>query len=392
MHILVYALLIFTQSVTFGSPITRDVPIAATLLPDGSCGILVQSHVPECPLTFQIVILAPGDDPVIIPLEMYIDDPVWPRGSGWTSDGMLSLIVSSYSTGQEFSYIVTLTSEGILIDSIRVPGSGQSLSVTKGKSYNISSLLPLYDGSGYWMSVDLVNTESWEVLSKTLFRLGVQGDTLWSGNISCPGYWMNPDVIRSMPDGGCAVGSDEDGFNDLLFLSRLSSSGELLWAVEIGTGGEMTHMVEDIIPADDGGTLVLASTDRFRMQDNCLICLIDSEGEIVNEVFEAGLGHAVCTCGIPIEGGFLLAGWTGPVIDDWAKPVEEEILLLRLDEYGTPIAMDVIPLDDNREPLFLLETRAGYLIIGTCWEDIYTYSDVFTMLIARDEIPSDSRR
>ncbi|MCD4846866.1 MAG: hypothetical protein K8R76_01595 [Candidatus Aegiribacteria sp.] len=387
MQNLINILLILTQSVTFGSPIMRDVPIAATLLPDGSCGILLQSHVPECPLTLEIVILSPGDDPVIISILRNIEDPVWPRGSGWTSDGMLSLIVSSYSTGHEFSDIVTFTSEGVLSDSIRIPGSGQSLSVTGGTSYHINSLLPLFDGSGYWLSSDLVDYESWEVLSKFLFRLGPQGDTLWSRSISCPGYWMNPDVIRSMPDGGCVVGSDEDGFNNLLFLNRISSSGKLIWSVEIETGGEMTHVVEDILPANDGGTLVIASSDQFGMQDNCLICLIDTEGEIVNEVFEAGLGHAVCTCGIPIEGGFLLAGWTGSVNDDGAIPVEEGILILRLDEYGTTVAMDVIPFDGNCEPLFLLETQPGYLIIGTCWEDIYTDSDVFTMLIPTDEIP-----
>lgn len=392
MQMFIHVLLILTQSVTFGSPIMRDVPIAATLLPDGSCGILVQSHVPECPLTLEIVILAPGDDPIMIPILRNIEDPVWPRGSGWTSDGILSLIVSSYSTGHEFSHIVTLTSEGILSNSIRVPGSGQSLSVTGGKFYEINSLLPLFDGSGYWLSTDLVDNESWEVLSKFLFRLGPQGDTLWSRDLPCPGYWMNPDIIRSMPDGGCSVGSDEDGFNALLFINRISSSGELIWSVEIETGGEMTHAVEDILPADDGGTLVIASSDQFGMQDNCLICLVDSEGEIVNEVFEAGLGHAVCTCGVPIEGGFLLAGSTGPINEDRAMPIEEDILLLRLDEHGSPTAMDVIPFDGNCEPLFLLETRPGYLIIGTCWEDIYTNSDVFTMLIPKDEIPSDSRR
>jgi hypothetical protein len=43
MQILIHILLILTQSVTFGSPIMRDVPIAATLLPDGSCGILDES-------------------------------------------------------------------------------------------------------------------------------------------------------------------------------------------------------------------------------------------------------------------------------------------------------------------------------------------------------------
>ncbi len=392
MQIAIHVLLILTHSVTFGSPITIDTPISSTLLPDGSCGILVQSHVPECPLTLEIVILTPGDDPVMIPILLNIEDPVWSRGSGWTSDGMLSLIVSSYSTGHEFSTIVTLTSEGVLSDSIRVPGSGQSLSTTGETSYHINSLLPLCDGSGYWLSTDLVDNESWEVLSKNLFRLGQQGDTLSSRSISCPGYWMNPDVIRSMPDGGCAVGMDEDGFNSLLYLSRISSSGELIWSAEIETGGEMTHAVEDILPANAGGTLVIASSDQFGKQDNCLICLIDSEGEIVNEVYEAGLGHAVCTCGIPIDDGFLLAGRTGSVNEDWSMPAEEDILLLRLDEHGTPIAMDVIPFDGNCEPVFLLETPSGYLIIGTCWEDICTNSDVFTMLIPKDEIPSDSGR
>lgn len=391
MQIAFHVLLILTQSVTFGSPIMRDVPVAATLLPDGSCGILMQSHVPECPLTLEIVILTPGDDPVMIPILRNIEDPVWPRGSGWTSDGMLSLIVSSYSTGHEFSDIVTFTSEGILSNSIRIPGSGQSLSVTRGRSYDINSLLPLYDGSGYWLSADLVDNESWEVLEKNLLRLGSQGDTLWSRSLPCPEYWMNPDVIRSMPDGGCAVGSDEDGFNNLLYLNRISSSGELIWSVEIETCGEMTHAVEDILPANDGGTLVVASSDQYGTQDNCLICLIDSKGEILNEVFEAGMGHAVCTCGIPIEGGFLLAGRTGPVNEDRAMPVEEDILLLHLDEHGTPTAMDVIPFDGNCEPLFLLETRSGYLIIGTCLEDIYNNSEVFTVLIAKDEIPTSSK-
>ncbi len=384
MQILIHTVLILTQSVTFGSSITNDVVLAARMLPDGNCGLLVQSSVAECPATYGIVLVALDGAPVIIPLETGIDSPVWVRGSGWTSDGVLSLILSSYATGHEFTDIALFSTDGEFSRSIRIPAEERSLEVAEGERYVINAFLPCDDGSGFWMSTDLVDSESFQVFSKTLLRLGSQGDTLWSRDISCPDYWMNPDVIVSMPDGGCVVGSDEDGygesgFDQLLYLNRLSSTGDLLWSVEIETEGEMIHTVEDILSADDGGTLVIASSDRFGMQDNCLICLINREGQIVSKVFEAGLGHAVCTCGLPIEGGFLLAGWTGPAIEDHAQPLDEDILLLRLDESGTPIEMDIIPVDDNREPRFILETPSGYLIVGSCWQDYFLECDAFAM-------------
>jgi len=389
MHIPVHALLVFIQSVIFGSQITNDIPVAASMLSEECCGLLIQSNVAECPVTYEILLVVPGGSQVAIPLETGIDYPVWARGSGWTSDGVLSLILSSYPTGHEFADIVCFTADGELSGSIRLPESGQSLSA-EGQFYAINSFLPCEDGSGHWMTADLIHSEeTYEVLSKTLFRLGAQGDTLWSSNISCPQYWMNPDLIRPMPDGGCVVGSDEDSFNEMLYLSRFSSAGDLLWSTEIETGGDIIHTVEDILPAHNGGTLVVASSD-CRTQDNCLICLIDRNGKTVNRVFEAGLGHAVCTCGLPIEDGFLLTGWTGPVVEDRTQPVEEDIFLLRLDENGTPVSMNSIPAEDNltRNPRFLFKTPDGYLVVGNCWEDYWLRSDIFTMLIPEDEIPS----
>ncbi len=389
MHIPVHALLVFIQTVIFGSQITNDIPVAARMLSDGCCGLLIQSNVAECPATYEIALVVPGGSKTVTPIETGIDYPVWARGSGWTSDGMLSLILSSYPTGHKFADIVNFTADGELSESIRLRESGQPLSA-EGQFYMINSSLPCEDNSGYWMTTDLVHSEeTYEVLSKTLFRLGTQGDTLWSSNIPCPEYCMNPDVIRPMPDGGCVVGSDEDNMNETLYLSRLSSEGELLWSTEIETGSDIIHSVEDILPAHNGGTLVVASSD-CRTQYNCLICLIDRNGDIVNRVFEAGFGHAVCTCGLTIEGGYLLTGWTGPVVEDRTQPVEENIFLLRLDENGTPVSMNSIPSEDNltRNPCFLLETPEGYLVVGNCWEDYWLQSDVFTMLIPEGEIPS----
>ena len=390
MHIPVHALLVFIQSVIFGSQITNDIPVAASMLSEECCGLLIQSNVAECPVTYEIALVVPGDSIVLIPLRTGIDDPIWARGSGWTSDCVLSLILSSYPTGNEFADILCFTADGEISRSIRLPMAGHSPGADEGQFYSINSFLPCKDGSGYWMTVDLALSEqTYEVISKTLFRLGAQGDTLWSSNISCPKHWMNPDVIQPMPDGECVIGFDEDNFNEMFYLSRFSATGDLLWSTEIETGGDIIHTLKDILPARNGGTLVVASSD-FGTQDNCLICLIDRNGETVNRVFEAGFGHAVCTCGLPIEDGFLLTGRTGPVVEDRTQPVEENIFLLRLDENGTPVSMNSIPVEDNltRNPRFLLETPGGYLVAGNCWEDYWLRSDVFTMLIPKDEIPS----
>lgn len=390
MHILFSIALTIIQGVTFGTD-GRDLPVSARVLEDG-CAVVLQCADPEGGMSYMLVFV-PGDgsEPILAPLDTGIDDPTWTRGCGWLSDESFALQISSWETVREFSEIQIYSHALDPADILWIPEEGYLNAGDQGYT-EISSMLPLQGAAGYLMTSDLYDADSY-VLRKDLLKLDSNGDTLWVSEIPADGVWMNPDVLRAMPDGGCVVGSDEDSFSTTLFLSRFDRSGGLIWSAEVDAGGEMTHSVQDILPARDGGTLLIGDTDLFRMQYHSLFVMLDARGNVVKETLEYGLGHMVCNSGIPLQdrGGFLLTGWTGEKNEDSMHSVEMKPVLVLLDPFGNVIGWDVLRgLAEYTDPLFILETENGFALVGNCWdEDGYYTADAFVQFIDLGAIPED---
>ncbi|GEM_PF-5804351 len=391
MHILFSIALTLLQGVTFGTD-GRDVPVSVIALDDG-CAVVLQCADPAGGMSY-VLALVPfdGSEPVLAPLDIDIDDPTWTRGCGWLSDDSFALQLSSWETVREFSEIQIYSRDTDPADIIWIPEEGYLDAGDLGYS-EISSMLPLAGGSGYLMTADLHDADSDDVLSKDLFRLDSHGDTLWVSEIPVEGWWMNPDVLRSMPDGGCVVGSDEDGFSSTLFVSRFDRAGDIQWSAEVDARGEMTHSVQDILPARDDGTLLVGTTDMFRMQYHGLFVMLDARGNIVKETLEYGMGHLVCNSGIPLEdrGGFLLTGWTGEKNEEMMHSVDMDPVLVLLDPFGNVMGWNVLPGPaEYTDPLFILEAGDGFILVGSCWdEDDYYTADAFVEFIDQRDIPED---
>lgn len=391
MQIIFCITLAMMGSVTFGTD-GNDVPVAARILDDGTCAVILQSSPAEGPMSYSITLVREDSEPDMDRLHTGMEDPTWTRGCGFLSDDAFALQLASWITVDEFSAILVYQGGTEPSDIAWLPQEGSLDSGADGYTV-LSSILALPGDSGYLMTTDLIDPDYDELVRKDLYRLGASGDTIWASEVPVEGYWMNPDVIRSMPDGGCVVASDEDGFSGILQVSRFDRIGDLLWSTQVDAGGEMTHSVLDILPAADGGILLVAETDLFQMQSHCLLVMIDKNGNVVSEVLEEGLGHMSCTDGIRLEdGGYLLAGWTAEQDQQMMHSFDMVPVLVRLDSAGEVLGWETYPGPLSRSaPRFLLETPDGFAMIGNCWdENGYSSAEAFVEFVDIRDIPSGS--
>ena len=360
-----------------------DLPVAARLLDDGTIAVVLQTFHQNEPMSYGVTAVNPGDlVPEIMPVETGFEDPLWTSGCAWISDSSFTILLSS-ADGQNPGEILvcTMDDEPSVSARFAVPPSP---SPGEGMETGISSLVCAFP-DGFLMTSDSY-ADGWDDFqAKTLFRLGPHAETIWSAEVPCSGWWMNPDLIRTLPDGGCAVASDEDGFSETLFLSRFSATGERLWSMEYTTGGEMTHHMMELLPAPAGGLLAVGVTDLFTMRDHAFILLVDSTGTIVSETVEDGPGNLRLTCGLALpDGRFLLAGWTSEAGE---YPMDRPGItdcLVTVDAGGAVEALTTLSGSD-RQPCFLLPDGNGVVLVGMMPSTDSDGSDVYVERL--EEIP-----
>ena len=390
MNLILFLAFALTGGMTFGTS-GRDVPVAARILEDGSCAVILQCTPDEGPMSYMLAIVsADGSDPVLEELNTGIENPAWTRGCGWTSDSSFVLQLSSWDSISDFSTLLKYSTGPEHSESIRIPEDGSLFDEDPGYM-QISSFFPSSDGSGYLMTVDICDVNTDELRRKNLISITDSGDTLWVSEVPVEGYWMNPDVIRIMPDGGCVVVSDEDGFSDILYVSRFSRNGRILWSTRVPFGGDMTHEVSDILPAGGGGTLLIGNTDLENMRTHCITVYLDHQGNVVNRDINDGLGNMVCNCGLRLDnGGFLLAGWTGEEEDSDVLAVDMIPVLMLLDAFGNIRKWNMLDgAGEFTDPRFILKTDDGLALVGYCWDgDGYYTADAFVDFVGRRDIPS----
>jgi hypothetical protein len=361
-----------------------DVPVAPRLLENGSVAIVLQTFNQDTPLSYGVAIVPPdGSVPEIRTIETGMVDPLWTRGCCWTSDSTFAILLSTVADAQNLGEILICT-----LDDEPGVSSRTAIPAPDPRDENLETGISSLAGArpaGFLMTVDRY-ADGWEDLQvKTLLRLGPLADTIWSAEVPCTGWWMNQDLLRPLPDGGCAVASDEDGFSETLFLSRFSPSGGRLWSLEYATGGEMTHSMTELLPAPSGGLLAVGVTDLFSRQDHTFLLLIDSDGVIVSERIENGSGQLCLTCGLALpDGRFLLAGWTSEASDTPMSSLEKRDCIMVLGADGSVDSFTAGSAGD-REPCFLLPDGDGVVIVGTVHSDEYDLSDLYVERL--DDIP-----
>ena len=355
--------LVSSQAVTFGTP-ARDTPVAFRVMEDGTFGVVLQSY--DSGEMFYSIVEIIGNQAEITRLDTGLEELAWTRGCAWLTDDSFAMQAASWQTIEDHCQLQVYMDSNVPYKTVRYPVSG-SLSSGPGE---VSSVLPLPGDEGYFLTVDLLDPEEYSILQKILMRLTPTAEVIWSAEVLVEGWYMNPDEIRAMPDGGCVVASDEDGFSPLLHLSRFDEDGNLLWNVQLDTEGEMEHQVMDILPAPEEGTLVIASTDLFQMNFNTMIVMIDREGNIQSNEILPSEENLKCACGISLgRGGFLLAGWTGIEAEMGMSRPEVTPVLIKLDPEGRYVDMQILEgVDIFTEPRFMEKSGNSFYIAGACWQ------------------------
>ena len=371
---------------TFGTP-DSDTPVAARMLENGTIAVVVQSYPSSGDMHYWLALVDTENETEITRdrLRTGLDDPAWTRGCGFTSDSAFAMEVASWETSQEFTQIqfYDLTS-GKPLNILEIPSSGTM------EDSQLNAFHPLQGTEGCFFTTDIYS-ESEEVARKHLVRLDGEGDTLWVSDMPFQGWWMNPDVVRPMPGGGAVTASDEDGFSPVLTVNRYSPGGDLLWSAQVDTEGEMLHSAHDILPAQNGGTLLVASTDMFRLNYHLLAVLFDENGEVLNETEESHEGNLQCLYGIALpEGGFLLAGGSQPC-GEGSSAMDRAMAptLVRLDSRGGVQGIEVLESPDyNAQLRFLLRDGEEFILLGSCSgrEDLGS-RDLFVQRIDAGDLP-----
>ncbi|MBD3277106.1 MAG: hypothetical protein GF388_02300 [Candidatus Aegiribacteria sp.] len=387
MCVAVLTFLAASGAFTFGTP-GSDTPVAARVLENGTLAVVVQTYPPEGDMYYWLALVDPGNETEMARdrLRTGLEDPAWTRGCGFTSDSTFAIEVASWETSQEFTQIqfYQLTSRKPL-HIFEIPSTSGTM---EDSQLNVFHPLPGIEGS--FLTTDIYG-ESENVAQKHLVRLDGEGDTLWVSDMPFQGWWMNPDVVRPMPGGGVATTSDEDGFSPILAVNRYSGGGDLLWSAEVDTEGEMLHSAHDILPAPNGGTLLVASTDMFRLNYHLLAVIFDENGEVLNETVESHEGNLQCLCGLTLpEGDFLLAGGSQPCGEgSTAMARAMAPTLVRLDSRGNVLGIEVLESPAyNAAVRIILRDGEDFLLLGSCSGNGNDYStNLFVQEIDRTDLP-----
>ena len=200
-----------------------------------------------------------------------------------------------------------------------------------------------------------------------VMKLDSLGDKVWvkkygSASNDCA---YSLDVV----DGGYVVTGHTEGFGEGqkdIFLLKLDSSGDYVWAKTYGSGNDETAYS---VVALDSGYVVTGDTNN-----DILVIKLDSDGDLVwKKSFTAATGGRGYSVKETSDGSFVVIGKTGLNNDD---------IILKLDSSGTQVWAKTCGGDNNKEihSIQYVSVDGGYIVAGgTKNEDPFALSPSLIM-------------
>jgi hypothetical protein len=205
---------------------------------------------------------------------------------------------------------------------------------------------------------------AWDVW---LIKINADGDTLWTRTYGGPSYEEGAAVVQADEGGYVIVGCTESygAGQDDLWIVKADSSGDTLWTKAYGGVGN--DWGSDIVKANDGGYIIVGTTESFGTgSEDIWLLKIDSLGDtlwtktignISPTSYESA--HSIIQT---IDGGYDLAGYSGEFV--WPDGY-----FLKTDSSGNILWSRLIGGSEFDGLTNIRQTSdGGFIIIG------YTYS------------------
>jgi len=145
----------------------------------------------------------------------------------------------------------------------------------------------------------------------TLARFDTQGALMWQKLYNCGGGASRRSTIRQTADGGFAFATSTNGCalfggTDAI-VYKLDGLGEIVWQKAYGTAG--TDEPRALIPASDGGFLLVGFTPGSGAGSNAWVVRLDTVGAILWQKAIGGGAYATLWSGASTaDGGFIVGG------------------------------------------------------------------------------------
>lgn len=226
------------------------------------------------------------------------------HGMSGTADGGVVLTGVWIDTPESFGYVMKLDKNGLTEWSKKPDQSG-----IESWFYRAHQTTD----KGYILVGAENNTTPDDLL---LIKLDANGDLLWTKKIG-GGRHERPGVVKQTPDGGYMIAGNTGGFgavNTDAYVVKTDKDGNTEWTKVIGEN--MFESFSDIVPADDGGYLLVGITQKTTMRNPDIIAVKLNNTGAVSWMYKyeyAGGDGQVNKALQTKDGGYILTGAIGTV-------------------------------------------------------------------------------
>ncbi|OPY28866.1 MAG: hypothetical protein A4E28_01253 [Methanocella sp. PtaU1.Bin125] len=193
-----------------------------------------------------------------------------------------------------------------------------------------------------------------------LLKINGQGEKVWDKRF---GEGTTNEFYCVLPvDGGylCVGGTNEEtGRGNDIYLVKVSSSGNEVWSKTYGTA--LTDFASKIIPASDGGYIVLGRTQRTDKRGfDAYLLKVNSNGNQVWDSRITNQSHDSCSdIKATADGGYVIAG-----IQKRLEGRPDDAYLLKTDSSGKKVWEQVYGGTYYDKGFAVAEVEGGYLLMG----------------------------
>lgn len=193
-----------------------------------------------------------------------------------------------------------------------------------GKERNYAARVLAASDGGFVVVGNSYASAEWDARKVLVFKVDATGIVKWQARLEGSGdLGVRGGTLLS--DGGVAVvGTHDDGSDMAVFLSKLGSTGNLVWTRRLN--GAAWDLGSDVVETPDKQLAVLGSTRSWGSGENDLWLLrLTASGELVSQQVYGGTGNDTGARLFAVTGGLLLFGGTSSsgatVVDMFAGKV-----------------------------------------------------------------------